>query len=45
VVYPVGVVISGGNVAFDIAITARRLGGDTVIVCLECGAPRLPLRS
>lgn len=30
------VVIGGGNVAFDAARTARRLGGDTSIVCLEC---------
>lgn len=29
-------VIGGGNVAFDVARTARRLGGDTTIVCLEC---------
>ncbi|MFC1833624.1 FAD-dependent oxidoreductase [Thermodesulfobacteriota bacterium] len=28
-------VIGGGNVAFDVARTARRLGGDTSIVCLE----------
>lgn len=30
------VVIGGGNVAFDVARTARRLAGDTAIVCLEC---------
>jgi len=30
------VVIGGGNVAFDAARTARRLGGDTSVVCLEC---------
>jgi NADPH-dependent glutamate synthase beta subunit-like oxidoreductase/NAD-dependent dihydropyrimidine dehydrogenase PreA subunit len=30
------VVIGGGNVAFDAARTARRLGGETTIVCLEC---------
>ena len=30
------VVIGGGNVAFDVARTARRLGGDTTVVCLEC---------
>jgi len=29
------VVIGGGNVAFDVARTARRLGGDVRIVCLE----------
>jgi len=29
-------VIGGGNVAFDVARTARRLGGDTTIICLEC---------
>ncbi|GAB4257672.1 MAG: hypothetical protein Kow0092_04770 [Deferrisomatales bacterium] len=29
-------VIGGGNVAFDVARTARRLGGDTTVVCLEC---------
>ncbi|MEW5722586.1 MAG: FAD-dependent oxidoreductase [Thermodesulfobacteriota bacterium] len=29
-------VIGGGNVAFDVARTARRLGGDASIVCLEC---------
>jgi len=29
-------VIGGGNVAFDVARTARRLGGDTSIICLEC---------
>jgi NADPH-dependent glutamate synthase beta subunit-like oxidoreductase/NAD-dependent dihydropyrimidine dehydrogenase PreA subunit len=30
------IVIGGGNVAFDVARTARRLGGETAIVCLEC---------
>jgi len=30
------VVIGGGNVAFDAARSARRLGGDATIVCLEC---------
>lgn len=30
------IVIGGGNVAFDVARTARRLAGDTTIVCLEC---------
>ena len=30
------VVVGGGNVAFDVARTARRLGGDVSIVCLEC---------
>lgn len=30
------IVIGGGNVAFDVARTARRLGGDVTIVCLEC---------
>jgi NADPH-dependent glutamate synthase beta subunit-like oxidoreductase len=30
------IVIGGGNVAFDVARTARRLGGDTTVVCLEC---------
>ncbi|MEW5734731.1 MAG: FAD-dependent oxidoreductase [Thermodesulfobacteriota bacterium] len=30
------VVVGGGNVAFDAARTARRLGGNTTIVCLEC---------
>jgi len=29
-------VIGGGNVAFDVARTARRLGGDTSVICLEC---------
>lgn len=29
-------VIGGGNVAFDAARTARRLGGETTIICLEC---------
>jgi NADPH-dependent glutamate synthase beta subunit-like oxidoreductase/NAD-dependent dihydropyrimidine dehydrogenase PreA subunit len=30
------IVIGGGNVAFDVARTARRLGGETTIVSLEC---------
>ncbi len=30
------IVIGGGNVAFDVARTARRLGGETTVVCLEC---------
>lgn len=30
------IVIGGGNVAFDVARTVRRLGGETRIVCLEC---------
>ena len=29
-------VIGGGNVAFDVARSARRLGGETTIICLEC---------
>ncbi|MBF0225301.1 MAG: FAD-dependent oxidoreductase [Desulfobacterales bacterium] len=29
-------VIGGGNVAFDVARTAKRLVGDTTIICLEC---------
>ncbi len=29
-------VIGGGNVAFDVARTARRLGGEVTVVCLEC---------
>jgi NADPH-dependent glutamate synthase beta subunit-like oxidoreductase/NAD-dependent dihydropyrimidine dehydrogenase PreA subunit/AmiR/NasT family two-component response regulator len=29
------IVVGGGNVAFDVARTARRLGGDITIVCLE----------
>jgi len=29
------VVVGGGNVAFDVARTARRLGGDISLVCLE----------
>jgi NADPH-dependent glutamate synthase beta subunit-like oxidoreductase/NAD-dependent dihydropyrimidine dehydrogenase PreA subunit len=29
-------VIGGGNVAFDVARSARRLGGETTILCLEC---------
>ena len=30
------IVVGGGNVAFDVARSARRLGGDVSIVCLEC---------
>jgi len=30
------IVIGGGNVAFDVARTARRLGGEVTIMCLEC---------
>ena len=30
------IVIGGGNVAFDVARTVRRLGGETTIVSLEC---------
>ncbi len=30
------IVIGGGNVAFDAARTARRLGGHVSMVCLEC---------
>jgi NADPH-dependent glutamate synthase beta subunit-like oxidoreductase len=30
------IVIGGGDVAFDIAGTARRLGGEVTVVCLEC---------
>ena len=30
------VVIGGGNVAFDVARSARRVGGDVEIICLEC---------
>lgn len=30
------IVIGGGNVAFDVARSARRLGGEVTIVCLEC---------
>jgi NAD-dependent dihydropyrimidine dehydrogenase PreA subunit len=29
------IVVGGGNVAFDVARTARRLGGDVAVVCLE----------
>ncbi|MEA1958604.1 MAG: FAD-dependent oxidoreductase [Chloroflexota bacterium] len=29
-------VIGGGNVAFDVARVARRLGGDVSMACLEC---------
>jgi len=30
------IVIGGGNVAFDVARSARRLGGDITLVALEC---------
>ena len=30
------IVVGGGNVAFDVARTARRLGGKVTIMCLEC---------
>ncbi|HSR10163.1 MAG TPA: FAD-dependent oxidoreductase [Thermodesulfobacteriota bacterium] len=30
------IVIGGGNVAFDVARSARRLGGDVTMVALEC---------
>jgi NADPH-dependent glutamate synthase beta subunit-like oxidoreductase len=30
------IVVGGGNVAFDVGRTARRLGGAVTIVCLEC---------
>ncbi|MFB0559282.1 MAG: FAD-dependent oxidoreductase [Dehalococcoidales bacterium] len=30
------IVVGGGNVALDVARTARRLGGDVSLVCLEC---------
>ncbi|MFC2024546.1 FAD-dependent oxidoreductase, partial [Chloroflexota bacterium] len=30
------IVVGGGNVAFDVARTARRLGGNVSLVCLEC---------
>ena len=30
------IVIGGGNVAFDVGRTAKRLGGDVTVVCLEC---------
>jgi len=30
------IVVGGGNVAFDVARTARRLGGEVTLVCLEC---------
>lgn len=30
------IVIGGGNVAFDVARTARRLGAHTQMVCVEC---------
>ncbi len=29
-------VIGGGNVAFDVARTSRRLGGEVTVICLEC---------
>ena len=29
------IVVGGGNVAFDVARTARRLGGDISLICLE----------
>jgi NADPH-dependent glutamate synthase beta subunit-like oxidoreductase/NAD-dependent dihydropyrimidine dehydrogenase PreA subunit len=29
------IVIGGGNVAFDVARTSKRLGGDVTVVCLE----------
>ena len=31
------IVVGGGNVAFDVARTARRLGGEITLICLECG--------
>lgn len=30
------IVIGGGNVAFDVARSARRLGGDVTVIALEC---------
>lgn len=30
------IVVGGGNVAFDVARTSKRLGGDVTVVCLEC---------
>lgn len=30
------IVVGGGNVAFDVARTARRLGGNVTLMCLEC---------
>ncbi len=30
------IVIGGGNVAFDVARTARRLDGEVTVICLEC---------
>ncbi|MCD6353200.1 MAG: FAD-dependent oxidoreductase [Proteobacteria bacterium] len=30
------IVLGGGNVAFDVARTVRRLGGNVSVVCLEC---------
>lgn len=30
------IVVGGGNVAFDVARSARRLGGNVSLVCLEC---------
>jgi len=35
------IVIGGGNVAFDVARTSRRLNGSTTIVCLECEDKKL----
>jgi len=34
------IVVGGGNVAFDVARTARRLGGNVSVVCLECADKR-----
>ena len=30
------IVVGGGNVAFDVARTARRLGAEVTLMCLEC---------
>jgi len=30
------IVVGGGNVAFDVARTARRMGGKVTLMCLEC---------
>ncbi len=30
------IVVGGGNVAFDVARTSKRLGGDVTVICLEC---------
>ncbi|GAI21559.1 unnamed protein product, partial [marine sediment metagenome] len=30
------IVVGGGNVAFDVARSARRLGGNVSLICLEC---------